>query len=161
MNWEAIGAIGEILGALAVVATLVYLATQVRYAKATATDSNRLERASGVREMVMELARNDSLRSAWIAGAGLDYYFEEFASKFSIPKEDAERLEYTNLYWFWLHWGQFASSKDSQDIKELENVIQKLYLMPPVKYSWENSPVIDQLDPTFRSFVDRLLAGGA
>jgi len=30
MNWEAIGAIGEIIGAAAVVATLVYLARQIR-----------------------------------------------------------------------------------------------------------------------------------
>ena len=30
MNWEAIGAIGEILGALAVVTTLMYLSVQVR-----------------------------------------------------------------------------------------------------------------------------------
>ncbi len=161
MNWEAIGAVGEILGALAVVGTLAYLATQVRYAKATATDSNRLERASGVREMVIELAKNDSLRSAWITGAGLDDYFEEYASKFDIPRDDAERLEYMSLHFFWLHWGQFASSKDPQDIKELENVIKKQYIMPPIKYSWENSPVIDHLDPTFRSFVDTLLNSGA
>jgi hypothetical protein len=33
MNWEAIGAIGEILGALSVLITLVYLATQVNEAK--------------------------------------------------------------------------------------------------------------------------------
>ena len=30
MNWEAIGAVGEIVGALGVLATLVYLATQIR-----------------------------------------------------------------------------------------------------------------------------------
>ena len=30
MNWEAVGAIGEILGAAAVVATLLYLARQIR-----------------------------------------------------------------------------------------------------------------------------------
>ncbi len=30
MNWDAIGAIGEILGALGVLVTLVYLATQIR-----------------------------------------------------------------------------------------------------------------------------------
>jgi len=30
MNWDAIGAIGEILGALAVVTSLLYLATQIR-----------------------------------------------------------------------------------------------------------------------------------
>ena len=31
MNWEAIGAFGEIIGAVAVVASLLYLATQVRH----------------------------------------------------------------------------------------------------------------------------------
>ena len=31
MNWEAIGAIGEITGALAVVVTLVYLSFQLRH----------------------------------------------------------------------------------------------------------------------------------
>ena len=30
MNWEAVGAVGEVLGALAVFATLVYLAVQIR-----------------------------------------------------------------------------------------------------------------------------------
>ena len=30
MNWEALGAIGEIFGAIGVIATLVYLATQIR-----------------------------------------------------------------------------------------------------------------------------------
>jgi hypothetical protein len=30
MNWEAIGALGEILGALAVFGTLVYLAIQIK-----------------------------------------------------------------------------------------------------------------------------------
>jgi hypothetical protein len=33
MNWEAVGALGEVIGALAVVATLIYLTVQVRYAK--------------------------------------------------------------------------------------------------------------------------------
>ena len=36
MNWDAIGAIGEIVGAIAVVATLVYLATQIRVASVAA-----------------------------------------------------------------------------------------------------------------------------
>lgn len=33
MNWEAIGAIGETLGAIAVIATLIYLASQIRQLK--------------------------------------------------------------------------------------------------------------------------------
>ena len=30
MNWEAIGALGEMIGAVAVVVSLVYLAVQIR-----------------------------------------------------------------------------------------------------------------------------------
>ncbi len=48
MNWEAIGAIGEITGATAVVITLLYLARQVQHARReqqiTAVRANRNER---------------------------------------------------------------------------------------------------------------------
>lgn len=43
MNWEAIGAVGEVIGAVAVLITLVYLASQIRQntrsLKATATQA--------------------------------------------------------------------------------------------------------------------------
>ena len=57
MNWEAIGAVGEIVSALAVVITLVYLAVQVGHARRAqrveAIRSNRTERRDffmGVRD---------------------------------------------------------------------------------------------------------------
>ena len=48
MNWEAIGAVGEIVGALAVVVTLAYLAIQVR-------NSTRIAR-SATRQAIAETA---------------------------------------------------------------------------------------------------------
>ena len=45
MNWEAISAIGEITGALAVVLTLGYFGIQVRAAREAAADTNRLHRS--------------------------------------------------------------------------------------------------------------------
>ena len=39
INWDAIGAIGEIVGAIAVVATLTYLAIQIRTARADAASA--------------------------------------------------------------------------------------------------------------------------
>ena len=50
MNWEAIGAIGEIFGALAVFGSLVYLATQIR-------TQNRESRVASVHE-INEAYRN-------------------------------------------------------------------------------------------------------
>lgn len=56
MNWDTIGAVGEIFWAFAVVITLAYLAIQVRFAKAAAADTIRLIRASGVREICLALS---------------------------------------------------------------------------------------------------------
>lgn len=50
MNWDAIGAIGEILGAMAVVISLIYLGTQIR-------TQNRESRVSSVHQIV-EAFRN-------------------------------------------------------------------------------------------------------
>ena len=65
MNWEAIGAIGEIVGAIAVVLTLFYLARQIR-------DSSRLARAEMTKdvylssvEAIKEIASNDRMAAIW------------------------------------------------------------------------------------------------
>ena len=49
MNWEALGAIGEIVGAVAVIATLAYLAVQIRQNSLALPDiySSRLMRLHG------------------------------------------------------------------------------------------------------------------
>ena len=70
MNWEAIGAMGETVGAMLVLITLIYLATQVRYAKNTAADANRLARARGVCDMQLALVGNDQLLQSSIAANG-------------------------------------------------------------------------------------------
>ena len=55
MNWEAIGAVGETVGALAVLVTLVYLAVQIRQntkaVQATAVDS-ATSHLSKIREVI-------------------------------------------------------------------------------------------------------------
>jgi len=57
MNWEAIGAIGELVGSVAVVVTLGYLAVQVRYARGEVVRSVRQNRSDAV--MRLEMAQND------------------------------------------------------------------------------------------------------
>jgi len=42
MNWEAIGALGEVLGALAVFATLIYLALQVKHSRRLLEENQRI-----------------------------------------------------------------------------------------------------------------------
>jgi len=50
MNWEAIGAIGEVVGALGVIVSLIYLATQIRRSDQTARAESIRSVLDGYRE---------------------------------------------------------------------------------------------------------------
>jgi hypothetical protein len=65
MNWEAIGAIGEIIGAATVVATLFYLAIQIRQnTKVSRADMTKdLYLAS--RSALLDLSGNKELATIW------------------------------------------------------------------------------------------------
>ena len=45
MNWEALGALGEIIGAVAVIATLYYLSQQIKMNSEEITKSRDAQRA--------------------------------------------------------------------------------------------------------------------
>jgi len=65
VNWEAIGAVGEIVGATAVVVTLIYLAGQVRQA-AQATQAAGVHAASALdQEFLLVLGQNPESARIW------------------------------------------------------------------------------------------------
>ena len=62
MNIQDYGALGEIIGAFAIVVTLAYLAIQIRYAKIAVTDQSRWNRATALREINGRMVDNQELR---------------------------------------------------------------------------------------------------
>jgi len=159
VNWEAIGALGEIVGALAVVLTLAYLAIQVRHAKEAAADTNRLERSKGVRDMMLASAADSGLRENLTKGLQLSDYYNEIASNLNMSSDEAASFDWAMLYWFWLHWGQYASTTKESDVEELRNVISGFYRNPGVRVCWEKSPwARPVLEKDFVNFVDEILA---
>ena len=159
MNWEAIGALGEIVGALAVVLTLAYLAIQVRHAKEAAADTNRLERSKGVRDMMLASAADSGLRENLTKGLQLSDYYDEIASNLNMSSDEAASFDWAMLYWFWLHWGLYASTTKESDVEELRNVISGFYRNPGVRVCWEKSPwARPVLEKDFVNFVDEILA---
>jgi hypothetical protein len=158
VNWEAIGAVGEIVGALAVVLTLVYLALQVRTAKRATIDQNTLSRADGVREMILALCQNDDLRMGVVDDLDFRHLYEEIAQSKGVTVEAASMVDWQNCYWFWVHWGQWASTHDDIGEVELQNLIAAFYSLPGMRRSWEKSPLSKPLlDPKFVTFVDSIL----
>ena len=65
MNWEAIGALGELLGSLAVLITLIYVAVQVRHTRAQLHVSIQQKRYDTFRELLLEMVRNNDLRQTY------------------------------------------------------------------------------------------------
>lgn len=158
MNWEAIGALGELLGATVVVVTLVYLAMQVKSAKLTAIDANRLARARGVTDMQLAYLANNNwdARAAAYKVNGVYNYYETFAADMNLSVEHANQADIENIYWFWLHWGQFSSQNSPADLEELAHTIGQFYQLPVMQYSWNNSPWAKPLlGPKFIEFVEQ------
>ena len=162
MNWEAIGAIGEIVGAAAVIITLIYLASQVRTARKATLDQNRLTRSAAIREIILSTANNDNLRAAQMHNWGLSDYYDSLADELGVDSVEASRNEWANAVYFWMYWGQWASSHEKTDIAELEHVIVKLFSLPGVRHTWDISPLGKVfMDEKFVRFVDDVLQRNA
>ena len=92
MNWDAIGAVGEIIGAVAVVATLGYVALQIRQ------NTHQL-RASSFRDVFTAYsnARRSTLENSEIS----DLHFKALEQPDEMTGAETYRLEqlYTELTW--------------------------------------------------------------
>lgn len=65
MNWDAVGAVGEIVGALAVVMALIYLAVQVRQST-NATQAVSIQTASSLdQEFLLALGTDQDTALLW------------------------------------------------------------------------------------------------
>ena len=88
MNWEALGAIGEIVGAAGVIATLVYLSVQLRQ-NTKALRSNAWQSIQDSEQRFDDLfSSNPQVCEVWMKGnkGGLD-----------ALESEAERFQFTSL----------------------------------------------------------------
>lgn len=85
MNWEALGAIGEVVGAIGVIVTLGYLAVQIRQNTASLKSSTlqtMLEAAAGLHDLC---ASDPDLGRIFLKGVG---------NRASLTEEEAPRFEF-------------------------------------------------------------------
>ena len=68
MNWDAIGAVGEIIGALAVLATLVYLALQVRQNTLQMKATSHQAISDSLNHINILFAENSAMSQIWLKG---------------------------------------------------------------------------------------------
>jgi len=150
------GAVGEILGAIAILVTLVYLATQVRYARHTITDANRTSRVEGIRELNGLLVANAEVRAAWNKGMGPGYrrVHDDIAESLGLSFDEASIVITQGASWGFTHWAQYRSMKSPEDEKELANSVKAWYGEDPMRALIMHPNFRGYFDDDFLVFVD-------
>ena len=108
MNWEAIGAIGEIFGAAAVVISLVYLATQIRVSNKAARQGAMQELQNLNSQALSQISSNTENARIWAMGGMND-----------ADLSDYEKVQYRvflyqiNTLWERMYRANLAGEVDS------------------------------------------------
>ena len=151
MNWEAIGAIGEVAGAVAVVATMIYLAAQIREnTKSNLTASHQaLTQASA--HLASQTSGDAGLAriSAKANSQGLSVLDEEEATRFAALCSQTFVLFETA---FLLHAnGSIDAGFFESKLESLSDLLLTKGMMEmwAVQRRWQ--------EPVFRQYVDDLI----
>jgi len=164
MNWEAIGAVGELLGALAVATSLLYASLQVRQAKIEMKRSISQHRADALAALYLNRASNAHLCAVLTTanaalGAQATPFVEALTSRARLTVQDAVALHTEQEAW-WLHGAQIFSALDelpAAERTEFERATRKTYGTESVSRLWYETTKAS-LNPDVVHYVDTLLA---
>jgi hypothetical protein len=159
MNWNAISAISEAVGVVAIVISLLYLAFQIRFARLAAADTTRTARAIGVREIDLTMVNSLELRENWLKSSNLTPVYEELGSQLKLTVEETLQVDTLCQCWMRLHWGQHKSITTPEDLKDLEGLVSVFYSAPPMLQCWQNGPYGKNIfDADFVRFIDEAIS---
>ena len=154
MNWEAIGAVGEIIGALAVVASLLYLGRQMREGARATRAETELEAARMWSDFHSRVAHSPDMSSIWDRG---------HRDSTALTEEDRQRFVWLVAEYVFLVEGLFKQyergflSADSWD--QHERTLIGLFDNPLVKNWWSSK--VSPYSRDFVSHVDLAVGRGA
>jgi len=146
MNWEAIGAVGEIVGALAVVASLTYVAVQLKAANTLTQVQTRENANEAFDRWRSKLVLDEDLGALW--DRGID-------APETLSETEANRFRWLIIELMHNTRVQFLRAKDLGQQEELDRVLTVLS-------SWVNRPgwvafwplIANAMEPAFRSVVE-------
>lgn len=159
MNWEAIGTVAEVVGAAAVVVSLVYLAVQIRQNTRQVEEQSRAQRFSALgilfdnwRNFRTSIATNPAVASIWRRG-------NEDPNQLDPDEWIVFDLLMVDLLWgFAANWmvgvDEGLGSYLRDDIAD--NLL--IYDSPGFRAWWQSSSHRNEYPREFSSFVEQLLA---
>ena len=162
MNWEAIGAVGELIGAMAVVITLVFLGLQVRQSIRTMAESNRLERAAAIDRHADSISRwrgrlmeNADLATIWLAA-----YNNGDLSEIEILRLNNLWVDFVNTQR--ANYGRAKTVGDEGLARQAAvSVVMEVTASEMLKTLWEQThSMVGLASPEFVKEVDRGISEG-
>ena len=151
MNWEAIGAVGEILGALAVVATLGYLANQIRQNTRASQASAHQSLTEAAATMNAMVASDTEVARLWSVAfkSGLE----------TLEETDRVRFNFIVGQWFLAFESvyiqhELGTLQDDFFSAKMEN-LKNMLKGPGVRESWKRNEKEYTLG--FRKYVGKQL----
>ena len=147
MDWNAVGAVGEILGAIAVVATLGYLAVQTRHSVA-ATQAN-------TRQAILESDQQ------FLTNPMQDPEMEIIRFKHGLSDEEKTKLHYLLISFARMrenNWLQYQSGGlDLDSWETYRRSIQSIMNNPNGRNWWRNCAKTRAIHTAFISEVEQVL----
>ena len=130
MNWDAIGAVGEVLGAVGVIVTLVYLALQIRQntqALRAASVDSMTNIANGIRT---NLFSDPNVTAIYMRG---------LADIESLNDLERERFRLLMTNALWALWNSFAQAQlgDTQSWDAQKPLLQRFLSQPGGQWYWQ------------------------
>jgi len=152
LNWDAIGAVAEGIGAAGVIASLLYLAIQVRASTRASAVASKFRSAEMQSDFISLLIETPELNDLWLRGlAELD----------SLSESDYYRFSNMSLKAFWLfsagHFQYKTGALSEGEWHESRAVLQ-YWLRSPGCQAWWAKLGRASFGPDFREYVDSEIA---
>jgi len=148
MDWEAIGAVADAIGAIGVMASLVYLSVQVRASTRASAVEAKLTSTRLLTDFIDQLIQTPELDALFRRG---------LADLGSLSQADLHRFSNLSLKAFWYFsagWFQHrAGTLTDDDWHEIRAVI-RFWLRGPGVRAWWARLGRASFGPEFRAFID-------
>ena len=151
MNWDALGAIGELVGAVAVIGSLIYVAVQIRANTAESKTARTQNLVSSNSEITAHIANNPELTETIRKGM---INFESLS-----PTEQTQfSLIFYSIYnqWDFAYHQYLSGLLDKTFFDKLDHEIPLYTTLPGTAQWWENDK--DRMSKEFREYVDKRMA---
>ena len=155
MSWEAVGAISELIAAIGVIASLTYLATQIRASSRASKVEARLTTSGFMTRFNDNFIHHPEIYELWNRAR---------TDPDQLSADEYARFSNLNMNACWLfsaaHYQQRIGTLDAGDWFELE-AIMKFYLNGEGVTRWWKKFSAERFDPAFVAYVNEQIIAPA